>query len=301
MSTNLAGRIAELTDRRMPFVHATVVRAAGPSSAKAGDQAIVLPDGTIEGFVGGQCAVESVRTAALDTLESGESVLLRILPDGDDGFPQSEGARVVVNPCLSGGALEIFVDPLLPAPALWLVGDTPTAHAVADLAHTLGFSVTQGHDLSESAMAPGTVAVILAGHGGDELGIVRTALDAGVPFIGMVASRRRAEGVLGPLSPEDRARVHSPVGFDIGARTPPEIALSIMADLVQRIRRDGLTAESPRAEELSTPQRVVDPICGMTVTVGADTPHTVIGGEDFWFCSAGCRKAYVAEHADVGG
>lgn len=299
MSANLSARMAELTNRRMPFVHATVVRAGGPSSAKSGDQAIVLPDGSIEGFVGGQCATGSVRTAALDALESGETVLLRILPEGEAGFPQSEGARVVLNPCLSGGALEIFLDPVLPAPALWLVGDTPTAQAVAELAHALGFAVTQAHDLSRSAMAEGTVAVIVASHGGDELGVIKTAIDADVPFIGMVASRRRAAGVLEPLSAEDRARVHSPVGFDIGARTPPEIALSIMADLVQRIRRDGLTAESPHQE--TAPMRVVDPVCGMEVMVGPDTPHTVIDGEDFWFCAPGCRETYIAEHAGMRG
>ncbi|TWP33702.1 carbon monoxide dehydrogenase accessory protein [Leekyejoonella antrihumi] len=282
----------------MPFVHATVVRAQGPSSAKAGDQAIVLADGSIEGFVGGQCASGSVRTAALDLLESGESLLLRVLPEGEPDFPSSDGARIVVNPCLSGGALEIFLEPLLPSPMLTLIGGTPTANAVADLAHTLGFAVTQTHEATPAGLPDGTIAVIVASHGGDELGVIQSAIQADIPFIGMVASRRRAAGVLAPLPPQNRARVHSPVGFDIGARTPPEIALSIMADLVQRIRRDGLTAEPSAA--MVAPIQVVDPVCGMTVVVGPDTPHTVVDGTDFWFCATGCRDTYLAEHADAG-
>jgi len=297
MTPGLSRRMVELGERRTPFVHATVVRAQGPSSAKAGDQAIVLADGSIEGFVGGQCASGSVRAAALDVLRSGESLLLRVLPASGSAFPPSDGARIVVNPCLSGGALEIFLEPLLPSPMLTLIGTTPTATAVADLAHSLGFAVTQAHDLTDASLAKETVAVVIASHGGDEIGVVRTALAAGVPFIGLVASRRRAAGVLEPLTPEERARVHSPVGLDIGARTPPEIALSILADLVQRIRQDGLTADGAGTD---APLKVVDPVCGMTVVVGPDTPHAVVNGEDQWFCATGCRDAYVAEHAHTG-
>src|SRR5664279_2784904 len=142
----MAARIAELTSSRVPFVLATVVRAQEPSSARAGDQAIILADGSIEGFVGGHCAAGSVRTAALDVLKSGEGVLLRILPDTDDSFPDTPGASIVVNPCLSGGALEIYLEAQLPTPALYLVGKSPTAEAVAALASTLGFVVERDTD-----------------------------------------------------------------------------------------------------------------------------------------------------------
>lgn len=98
-------RVVQLRRARTPFVHATVVRAQPPASARPGDEAILLADGTIEGFVGGQCAQNSVRKAALGALEAGESLLLRVLPDGEVDFPQAPGARVVVNPCPSGGAL----------------------------------------------------------------------------------------------------------------------------------------------------------------------------------------------------
>ncbi len=190
MTTQLSERIDQLTRSRVPFVQATVVRAQEPSSAHAGDRAIVLSDGTIEGFVGGQCAAGSVRTAALDALESGVGVLLRVLPDSEDSFPQTPGASIVVNPCLSGGALEIYLEPLLPSPALYLVGTSPTAEAIADLAPTLGFVVDRA---GEGARPDGAVAAVISSHGGDEPAAIRAALDAGVGFVGLVSSHTRGE------------------------------------------------------------------------------------------------------------
>jgi xanthine dehydrogenase accessory factor len=292
VTAQLTERIDELTRSRVPFVQATVVRAQEPSSAHAGDRAIVLPDGTIEGFVGGQCAAGSVRTAALDALESGIGVLLRVLPESDDAFPQTPGASIVVNPCLSGGALEIYLEPLLPSPALALVGTSPTADAVATLAPTLGFVVDR------SGTSDGATAVVISTHGGDEPAAVRAALDAGVGFVGIVCSHTRGEALLAELdlTEEERARVHPHVGVDIGARTAPEIALSILAEVVRRIRLEGLVATSNQGPG-SPPLQAVDPVCGMTVTIGPDSIQAVVDGTEYWFCNPGCRDSFVAEHA----
>ena len=127
----LAQRAQQLTADRVPFVLATVVRARQPTSVRAGDSAIVLDDGTIDGFVGGTCATSSVRLHSLRALETGEAVLLRLVPD-DGGFdPEAADGTVVVehNPCLSGGALEIFLEPQVPAARLVVVGETPIARA----------------------------------------------------------------------------------------------------------------------------------------------------------------------------
>ena len=129
----ISERAQQLLASRTPFVHATVVRVQQPTSAYPGDQAILLADGTIEGFVGGECAQNSVRKAALGALQAGESVLLRVLPDGDVHFPEAPGASVVVNPCLSGGSLEIFLAPQLPAPLIRIHGATPIAEALAQV------------------------------------------------------------------------------------------------------------------------------------------------------------------------
>src|SRR5690242_9457111 len=178
----MSERAQQLRRSRTPFVHATVVRAQQPASAHAGDQAILLSDGTIEGFVGGHCAQNSVRKAALGALQAGESVLLRVLPDGDVHFPEAPGACVVVNPCLSGGALEIFLDPQVPAPLLRICGATPIAGALAAATAALGYDVHRDGD-GELARA---TAVVIATHGGPEAEIIRAALDAGVGYIGLV-------------------------------------------------------------------------------------------------------------------
>jgi xanthine dehydrogenase accessory factor len=294
VTTTIAERADELTRTGVPFVQATVVRAQEPSSARPGDRAIILADGSIEGFVGGQCAAGSVRTAALEALNSGESLLLRVLPDGNDAFPESPGASIVVNPCLSGGALEIYLEPLLPSPRLNVVGTSPTAEALAAMAPALGFVVDRA---GAHASADGATAVLVSSHGGDEPGAVRAALDAGVAFVGVVCSRTRGQALLDELalSPDDQARVHVHVGLDIGARTAPEVALSILAALVREIRVGGLSASG--AVDAPRPTTAIDPVCGMTVTIGPDTPRAVVDGVDHWFCMPGCRDTFVADHA----
>jgi len=286
--TTIARRTQDLTVSRAPFVHATVVRAQDPTSARPGDVAVILPDGTIEGFVGGVCAENSVRAAALDTLRDGKALLLRVLPDGTPAFPETPGARVVVNPCHSGGALEIFLRPVLPVPVLGLVGDTPISAAVATLAAFLDFEVAMSGDYA------GATAVVVASLGKGEQDAIRAALDAGVGHIALVASRKRGAAVLDELALSDaeRARVRTPAGLEIGARSPQEIALSIMAEVVRALRVDGL-ASSP-APPAALPQQAVDPVCGMTVLIGPDTPHVRIDGTDHWFCCPGCLDRHVA-------
>jgi xanthine dehydrogenase accessory factor len=154
--------VAELIDQRRRFVQATVVRAQCPTSARPGDAAIVLPDGSIEGFVGGQCVEESVRSVALDVLSSGESMLLRILPDDGDVFPDAPGAVTTVNPCLSGGAIEVFLEPKLPAARIVVVGGTPIADALVRLGGPLGLAMDAADDGSE---VEGATAVVIASHG----------------------------------------------------------------------------------------------------------------------------------------
>src|SRR5690349_23931143 len=140
MSSQLARRADALAAQRIPFVTATVVRAQHPTSVRAGDSAIVLGDGTIEGFVGGVCAEASVRLHALRALETGEPLLLRLVPDAGEGDADdaTDGAVTGHNPCLSGGALEIFLDPSLPPPRVVVVGDAPVAAALRDLARRVG-------------------------------------------------------------------------------------------------------------------------------------------------------------------
>jgi len=292
MPMTIAERAKQLLYERKPFVHATVVRAQPPTSAHAGDEAILLADGTIEGFVGGECAQNSVRKAALGALQAGESVLLRVLPDGDVHFPDAPGACVVVNPCLSGGALEIFLTPQFPAPLVRICGSAPIAENLAQVCDVLGYEVRRDGDPGDF---DGATAVVIATHGGAEAETIRAALDAGVGYVGLVASPVRGASVLDSLDldPAERAKVHTPVGLNIGAKTPAEIAVSIAAEVIAGVRREGL----PVAPCLDVPTTAIDPVCGMTVSIGAGTPHVRSGGEIHWFCCPGCRSRFLAARA----
>lgn len=308
MSTavRLSERMGVLDAAGRPYVHATVVRAQAPTSTWPGATALILADGTMEGFVGGQCAESSVRAMALEVLDSGEAVLLRILPEGDDAFPETAGARTVVNPCLSGGAIELFLAPHLPPRRLVVVGHTPIADALADLADAVGFRALRSDDAA--ADPAGALAVVVSSHGHGEPEAIRAALDAGVGFVGLVASTRRGTAVLDELglSPDERARVHTPVGLDIGARTPEEIALSIVADVVRAVRVDGLDP-APGGGDVGdddeatvpavSPPTAVDPICGMTVVAAPPTLSLEVESGTVWFCNPGCRDQFAAQTA----
>ncbi|MGH9067336.1 MAG: XdhC family protein [Acidimicrobiales bacterium] len=360
--SSVADEVRDAGDRlrseRRPYVTATVVRAERPTSAKAGDRALILEDGTVVGFVGGDCAASSVQLHALGALTRNEPLLLRIdpaapdpplpaapdrpaLPEASDALPDvgspepglqpvgagapaasppagddapaggapaagsapPAGVLTVHNPCLSGGTLEIFLEPVRP-PALAVVhGDAPIARAVRSLSVWLGYETrpwSSGEDV-----APGCDVVLVASHGGDEGSVIRAALAAGVPYVGLVASPRRANAVLDllDLSEEDRQRVHSPAGLDIGSRTPEEVALSIFADVVDRRPRRPAAAGPDRAgvgparPERGPGSTATDPVCGMAVAAVETTRHLDHGGTRWWFCGSGCEAAFRADPA----
>ena len=287
MPSALTRRAQELAEQSVPFATATVVRVERPTSAKPGNTALVLEDGTIEGFVGGDCAEQSVREYALRAIESGETVLLRVVPFGGE---DERGVVTVQNPCLSGGMIEVFLEPVVPAPRVLVEGDMPISHALLKLGGELGLDMV-GVVGGEFEPRPGDLALVVAGHGREELPALRVGLEAGLPYVGLVASRRRGQGVLGELrsdgvAPELIDRVDTPAGLDIGARTPEEIAISILAKIVA-VRR------APR----DAPATAVDPVCGMTVTVVPGTPSLEHEGETVYFCREGCKAAFELQHA----
>jgi xanthine dehydrogenase accessory factor len=291
--------MAELARGRVPFVRATVVRARRPASARPGDTALVLEDGRIEGFVGGVCAEAAVRVQALRTLSSGESLLLRISPTAQPVAEPEEGAVTVASPCLSGGELEIFLEPLRPAPCVRVRGDTPIARALLSCGPVLGYDMAPAREDDDLT---GVRAVVVASHGRDEEPVLVAAVRAGVPYVGLVASPRRGAAVLAglDLTEDERARVRTPAGLWIGARTPGEIAVSILAEIIREVlgSRAGAGTDPPSAPGTAiTTSTATDPVCGMTVVVADGTPCSDAGGERHWFCGEGCRAAHEADRA----
>jgi xanthine dehydrogenase accessory factor len=234
-------------------------------------------------------------------LETGEPLLLRIVPgDGpaaglsDSGSQAADSigdAVVERNPCLSGGSLEIFLEPRLPAPRVMVVGSTPIADALASVAAAAGYDVARGADADADATPDASeVAVVVASHGGEEERVLSKALTAGVPYVALVASATRGEAVRTALDVPDelRGKLHTPAGLAIGASTPEEIAVSILAELIREHHAQPVGAAVSAA---------VDPVCSMEVAVTKETPYLDVHGERVFFCGPGCRDSYAAEHA----
>lgn len=273
-----AGRLAA---EGLPFVLATVVSVRRPASARRGDRALVTADGRLFGWVGGACSEPAVIREALRSLAEGTPRLLRICPPGS-----SEGGDDVViaeSACSSEGTVEVLVEPQQPQPLLAVVGDSPAAATLRELASSIGWRVTA--DLGAGAEA---VVVATMGRGDGEALDAALATPAG--YVGLVASAKRAGVELEALRERGLdeatlARVRSPAGLDLGPLAQPEIAVAVLAELVAWRR-----GRSPIAE---LPLEAVDPVCGMTVAVAADAPSAEHGGVTYWFCCPGCRGRFV--------
>jgi xanthine dehydrogenase accessory factor len=256
-----------------------------------------------------------VRLYSLKAIERGEPLLLRILPDGpgvaaaknganvDPGsdlgheIARDEGSVTVQNPCLSGGAIEVFLEPFLPAPRMLVAGDTPIGAALLRLGPEVGLEALGTMDLDSGRPVPTAedLALVVAAHGRDELEVLRAGLEAGVRYVGLVASRKRGAAVLDALRDDGVAeelldRIDTPAGLDIGARSPAEVALSILARIIEVRRGSGA------APIVSAPKVAVDPICGMSVSVGPDALSIERGGETYYFCAEHCRHAFERQH-----
>ncbi len=306
---------------RQPYVSATVVQVERPTSARPGDSAVVHSDGRIDGFVGGVCAESTVRVHALQAMETGEPLLLRVVPGDGEDPPDGEGMVTVHNPCLSGGALQIFLQPHLPPRRVTVYGSAPIARAVAELSRHIGYEVTESEE-ADAELPSETSAVVVASLGRIDEEALLGAVAARVPYIGLVASPKRGGAVLSSLGlpPDDLARIHTPAGLDIGARTPHEIALSILAQLISLQRSDApgasrlqqpangaepgqpiAAAPSTGASDVSGVATAIDPICGMTVAAVDVTLHREDDGVVVWFCGEGCMRAFEQDTARGGG
>jgi len=316
----VAERERELAAQQQAFVRATVVRTERPTSARAGDTAIVDALGGITGFVGGTCVEAFVREHGLEALERGEPLLLQVRP-GEPRQERLEGAVEVHNPCLSGGSVDVFLEPVVPAPLVVVVGEQPVAQALERLGRALGYRMEL---VLEEGWEPGpdVAAVVVAGHGKGEEPALEKALRAGVPYVGLVASERRGRAVVASLEVEEalRARVRTPAGLRLGGDRPEEIALGVLAELVQvRAMGGGVfvaeagpepDGEAPAAhrhgahdghhdhhghaaEPVTAPATAADPVCGMSVIAAPPSIHAEHDGRTVWFCSEGCRRAFL--------
>jgi xanthine dehydrogenase accessory factor len=323
-------RAIELSAQGLPYAIATVVRAARPASCRPGDRAIIHPDGRLEGWVGGSCAQPTVVAEALAALRDGDSRLVAVTPHHD--FPAREGMAVHPMTCISGGEIEVFVEPVLPPPQLIVCGASPVAAALVAIGSASGFEVvavdpdasierfptaafaitslevTEGSPLA----SPRERHVVAATHGQWDEAAIEGALRLSPRYVGLVASRTRYDATIADLiaagiDPAHLGAVRSRPGIDLGAKTPLEVALGIVAEIVAFRRTpssDGDRRENRggvRGDTLSVPAEssegslVEDPICGMMVDPRSTMHWLEHDGKTWHYCNARCRRVHARQ------
>jgi xanthine dehydrogenase accessory factor len=360
MHAELLQMAADLARREEPFVLAVVVRRRPASSAQAGDMALVTAAGAFHGWLGGSCTQPTVIREARRALADGKPRLVALTPD-----PETErrpGVMVFPMTCHSGGSVEIYLDPILPAPRLAVFGSSPTARALVKLGKAMGYTVVAvamsgdtGGDTGGSAATDGEVdadlfpeadvvlsrpeageirpagggpagrlLAVVATMGESDEAAIRAALALSPAYLGVVASARRFAQIRQTLLALGEAaaaldQIRSPAGVNIGAHTPAEIALSVLAEAVERLA----TADSRSAEgaggahgeggadtsgiagsgeiagaaaepRTAAPRQAVDPICGMTVEIAGARHTAAYAGRTYYFCCGGCRERFLA-------
>jgi xanthine dehydrogenase accessory factor len=307
-ATNGLDTVARDLERRgVEYAVATVVWRQAPSSGQIGSRALVTADGDLHGWIGGACAEPTVVREAQRVIRDGEARLLFL--GASDELVLPEGMTAIPMSCQSEGALQIYVEPVLPPVHLVVVGHSPMARTLTELAAALGWraELVAGADFTSASVDHRSV-VVVATQGHNDEDVVRHAASAMPAYVGLVASHKRGEAVLGYLAergvPQHLLdRVHTPVGIDLGRTTHQEIAVSILAELVQ-IRASGAFAVEQRAAEAPDGRRALplletadalDPVCGMTVPAdAAHQPHEH-AGSTYFFCCVGCRDAFAAD------
>ena len=305
-------RASELARQGQAFALATVVWRQGPSSGQLGSRAIITADGEVHGWIGGACAEPTVIREARQVIAEGEPRLLLLGTPDQFGEKVPEGMTVVPIACQSEGALEVFIEPVQPVARLVIVGRSPMAQTLAALADALGWrtAVLDGPAFTAADADPATMVVVATQGHGDEDAMEQAVL-ARPAYLGLVASHRRGAVVLGYLTdrglPKDQlGRVHVPAGLDLGRTSHREIAVAILAELVQLRAADaidvaagaagGAGAQADAAKR-AAPAEAVDPVCGMTVAADESSYPLEHEGVAYHFCSAGCRREFEANPA----
>jgi len=345
VSEDVLGLAVSLRERGEAFALATVVRCERPTSAKPGAKALVRADGSVSGWVGGACAEPVVVREALQALRDGQPRLVSLVGEGGASPGRTEGIVPYSMTCHSGGTLEIYVEPFMPKPLLLVIGHGPVVETLAALGRATEFMVdvlpaeASDEAVNRHAFGPSS-CVVVATHGAGDEDALERALRAGAGYVSLVASRRRAAAVVRALmerglGAQHIERLKAPAGLDIGATTPAEIAVSILADIIRQSHvrsspggggiaeagaggfEDAAPArpEGPaRSEGPARPEGPVrfegaarsgdaprsedearDPVCGMVVDIRSARHRSEVAGVPVYFCCPACKDAFDRE------
>jgi xanthine dehydrogenase accessory factor len=308
MTPDLLAVATDLGRRHRPYVLATVVWSRRPTSGRQGSHAIIEADGTVHGWIGGACAEPTVLREARRVMNDGAPKLLHLGPEHELDAPLRGDVLQVPIACASEGALEVFMEPVLPQPHVVLVGRSPAVRTLVELLAALDWRVgvvdPGPEDLAPTvpvvasladAGVDGATAVVVATQGHDDEAALEAALATDAAWIGLVASRRRGETLLGYL--RDRGydaaqleRIRTPAGLDLGRVEHREIGVAILAELVALKAAGDLVG--PGAGVAPEPTTATDPVCGMEVEVAAARFASQHQGQRIVFCCPACKRLF---------
>ena len=309
MFDQFLSKASELLANHESFAIAVVVRYEAPISGKPGNKAIIFADGKIWGWIGGGCAQPLVVKEALKALRDGQPRLIRISPSS----PPEQGIVDYTMTCHSGGTLDIYIEPVLPKPHILILGRSPVAVALARLSKAINYAVSIAApqaererfpdcdhvqadlDLSQIKITPQTFVVVSTQGQHDEEAL-ENALGSEASYVAFVASKVKAAKILDylkerGLSSTRLGQLKAPAGLDIHASSPEEIAVSILAEIIQE-NRSGTAKQKREVERAVSRQEAKDPICGMMVDIGEARHKSEFRGNAFYFCCAGCKQKF---------
>ena len=310
MFDQFLSKAGELLANHESFAIAVVVRYQAPISGKPGNKAIILPDGKIWGWIGGGCAQPVVVKEALKALADGQPRLIRISPSS----PPEQGIVNYAMTCHSGGTLDIYIEPVLPKPHILILGRSPVAVALAKLGKAINYTVSVAApeadrerfpdcdlvltdlDLSQIKVTPQTFVVVSTQGQRDEEALEK-ALCSDASYVAFVASKAKTGKIIeylqerGITSPR-LAQLKAPAGLGIHAASPEEIAVSILAEIIQENRSPKGTQKREVKLPMAKREEAKDPICGMMVEVSTAKHKSEFRGSAFYFCCAGCKQKF---------
>lgn len=324
MSNEIYELASDLITQGEAFATVTVVRNEAPSSGKTGDKAIVNKTGVLKGWVGGGCVYSIVLKEVTEALDDGKPRLVRVSPSPQSDPPH--GVKEYKMTCYSGGEVDLYIEPVMPKPHLVIIGKSIIGRALMKAAKAIDFRLTiinedanaevfpeadlhQMHfDLGGITFNKHTFIVVATQGDNDERGL-QTALSVPCRYVGFISSRKKRDAVYTNLRalgyPQEQLdAIHAPAGIDINGKTPPEVAISILAEIIQEYRSKDLPfesfvvpemAEKAPAELEDRPQIITNPVCGMPISLGMAKYIIEQNGAPIYFCCDGCKIKFDAE------
>jgi xanthine dehydrogenase accessory factor len=296
---------------------AVVIRREAPSSGKPGDKAIIMPDGEVKGWIGGGCTKGIVIKEALESIQQGSPRLVRILPS--DNLSDAVGVKNYKMTCMSGGSVEVYIEPIMQTTQLYIFGRSHIAKALCQLGSASGYQVHMVSDLADDGMFDSAASssslkdfdkdrslstdyVVVCTQGEDDASSLAAAIKANPRYLGFVSSRKKANSLFLGLkkegvSFESLSRIKTPAGIDINAKTPQEVAVSILAEIIQ-VKRSA--DENAKNDVIGEPDQLqedlyINPVCKIPVQKSTAKYVLEHEGEKVYFCCDGCKESFEKE------